>query len=129
MDTKKAVLQALAAKQAIADNVLIVLAREHETEEETLGNLYTSDTKYPTIELPNRGNARNISRIPEGTYPYSLIHRKNGTRAVWIRDVPNRSEILIHYGNHPSHSKGCILVQKMNQLLLELPKKGLISII
>jgi hypothetical protein len=27
-----------------------------------------------------------------------------------VQDVPNRSYILFHVGNKPSHTKGCILV-------------------
>jgi len=74
-----------------------------------------------TIELPWMDNIQNQSCIPQGIYncsPYSSVKYKN----VWqVRNVPNRSNILIHSGNfacdvklqasvHDSDTQGCILV-------------------
>lgn len=63
-----------------------------------------------TLELPWKGNQRNVSCIPEGVYrvtPYS------GSRFIdvyKINDVPNRTAILLHYGNTADDIEGCILV-------------------
>jgi hypothetical protein len=65
-----------------------------------------------TLELPWKDNQRRVSCIPEGTYK-AIKHRspKFGN-SVWIKDVPNRSEILIHPANHVRQLLGCIAVGK-----------------
>lgn len=66
-----------------------------------------------SLELPDRGNRKDCSCIPEGTYPLKKITRPNGDPAFLIEDVPGRSEILIHKGNFAAgkkiDSQGCIL--------------------
>jgi hypothetical protein len=61
-----------------------------------------------TLELPWKDNQRRISCIPEGTYK-AIKHRspKFG-ESVWIQNVPNRSEILIHPANYVRQLLGCI---------------------
>lgn len=61
-----------------------------------------------TIEPPWKGNQRNVSCIPDGEYTCTWQYWRKPKR-VDIVDVPGRSEIQIHTGNHPSDSKGCIL--------------------
>lgn len=107
---------------------VLVLQREINHYNSTTGNLYLKKGTVSTIELPDRQNQRNISRIPPGTYPFQKITRSNGNKAIWIRDVPNRSEILIHQGTKPSHSQGCILTKDMTWLN-EIETKGLITIL
>lgn len=62
-----------------------------------------------TLELPDRQNQRNISRIPAGRY--RAIHHVSPRfgPSLWIKDVPGRSEILIHLGNYFTNTRGCIL--------------------
>ena len=66
-----------------------------------------------TLELPDNGNQRNVSCIPEGVYKVSQIVRPNGDPAYLINDVLNRDAILIHKGNYVAgkkvDSEGCIL--------------------
>jgi hypothetical protein len=64
------------------------------------------------------------SSIPEGTYPVTLApspkFQKIAETSEWFRpyadsiphinEVPNRSNILIHVGNRPTDTDGCILV-------------------
>ena len=61
-----------------------------------------------TIERPDLNNQNNISCIPECTYkvaPYSSDKFPD----VWeVKDVPNRTKILIHQANWASDVKGCI---------------------
>ncbi len=62
-----------------------------------------------TIELPWRNNQSNISCIPTGSYP--LVERstkKRGTHLL-VKNVPNRSLILIHPANNAlTQLLGCI---------------------
>lgn len=71
-----------------------------------------------TMEPPWRHNAKHVSCIPNGVYeldekPSPLIERitlgKYRT-ALFLRDVPGRSSILLHPGNFAEDSKGCILL-------------------
>lgn len=92
----------------------IVITRTHQNDSQTVGNLevYTDRLLFvaKTLELPWKGNQRNISRIPSKHYEaVKHISRKHG-KSIWIRGVENRSEILIHKGNFNSQTKGCILI-------------------
>lgn len=63
-----------------------------------------------TLELPDRGNAPNISRIPQGSY---LVRERYSARHLYhyhIQDVEGRAWILIHAGNFKDQIEGCILV-------------------
>lgn len=76
-----------------------------------------------TLELPDRGNQRNISCIPEGTYD---VHRDRHGKHTWFRiaDVPNRTAIEIHEGYLPKHSQGCILMDVLGLQDLLLAVNG-----
>lgn len=86
----------------------------------TLGWLEFEHSKYATLELPWKGNARNISCITPGTYrlkPRSYGRYRDAYFKRWgfvnsieVADVPGRGDILIHTGNLPRHTRGCILV-------------------
>ena len=79
-----------------------------------------------TTEQPpgkrNLGHGEKMFPIPAGNYPGELKtgSSKNGNvpghagTAVRINDVPNFSEILIHTGNKPAHSEGCIILASTN---------------
>lgn len=63
-----------------------------------------------TCENPWRDNRRNLSCIPDGKY---RVTKYSGTKYkdVWrINNVPNRSAILIHWGNTEIDSNGCVLM-------------------
>lgn len=63
-----------------------------------------------TLELPWRNNRPMESCIPVGVYDvvkYSGTRHKN---CFWVKDVKNRTSILIHEGNTIHQSTGCILV-------------------
>lgn len=103
----------------------VIISRVY-TSTETLGRLYvlnynTTTRNFEivfdcyTLELPDKGNARSISCIPEGTYDTIKYDRPNGKgKAFWLQNVKNRSAILIHSGNYAAGKKvdieGCILV-------------------
>lgn len=90
----------------------------------------TVQTKtWQYIELPYKENKRNISRIPRGIYTWKKITRTNGNPAIWIENVPDRTEILIHKGSHPSHTQGCIISPDYHELHDKTAKKGLLILI
>ncbi len=83
----------------------------------TMGRLTGPNIVEPiyTLEEPWQSNQRRVSCIPVGTYlctphgwePNSTKHFKR----VWeVRNVPNRTAILIHAGNTLADTEGCILV-------------------
>lgn len=76
---------------------------------------------FDTLELPFRGNKRNVSAIPTGRY--KLVKQKWGFyydsyKERWphhefvvnLAGVQGRDGILIHTGNEIDDSEGCILV-------------------
>ena len=78
-----------------------------------LGELNIDDLpayRFTTLELPWKDNARQESCIPEGTYP--LIKRQSGKyhEHFHVQDVPGRDMILIHAGNTPKDTYGCIII-------------------
>lgn len=63
-----------------------------------------------TLELPWKDNKRRVSCIPVGTYNAVKHRSPKFGNSVWIKDVPNRSEILIHPANYVRQLLGCIAV-------------------
>lgn len=62
-----------------------------------------------TYELPDRGNAPNVSCIPPGRYACRRVQSPTKGEVFEVMDVPGRSHILIHIGNNSEDSQGCIL--------------------
>jgi hypothetical protein len=70
-----------------------------------------------SFELPWRDNQSSISCIPPGKYKCEMRKSPRFGWRYWVKDVPNRSFILIHGGNwagdvnlgYKSHVNGCIL--------------------
>lgn len=83
-----------------------------------------------TLELKNMGNLRRMSCIPEGTYKVNKMIRPDGRNGLWVKDVPNRTAILIHSGNYAAGPtvdiEGCILV---GSGYLDINKDGNLDII
>lgn len=76
----------------------------------TNGEIFLNGKKVcSTIELPWKENRRLVSCIPEGKY---ALAKRYSLRFGWhllVKDVPDRSYILIHaYNNALKESKGCI---------------------
>lgn len=85
---------------------------EHQTE----GQLYVYDDlgnlKFHcfTLELPWKNNEKRVSCIPTGVYKTIRHHSPKFKKSFWIKDVPDRSEILIHSANFVRQLLGCIAV-------------------
>lgn len=101
-----------------------ILYRISKTDKQTLGELQVGDFKCFTLELPDRQNARKKSCIPEGTYRVVRHKSPKFGNCFWLKDVPNRSAILIHPGNYYYHTLGCILVGTNQK---DVNKDGLID--
>lgn len=95
-----------------------ILLRTDRNDQGTFGIFNTNDFKCHSVELPWRDNTKRISCIPVGEYKCELILTNRYGYAYWVRDVPGRSEVLIHGGNWAgdttrgwrTHSAGCILL-------------------
>jgi len=95
------------------NNATVFLLRQTSTSEGVYGRLFWPGLEVPiyTAEKPNLDNQPNISCIPEGIYLCSPeMYNKGGYMAFGIRNVPGRSNILIHKGNGPPDVKGCVVV-------------------
>jgi len=61
-----------------------------------------------SLELPFKNNKPFISSIPLGIYPAEVVPFR-GYKAILLKDVPGRTDILIHIGNWTHEIEGCIL--------------------
>lgn len=130
MKTRNLTVQIQALLTLVDDNRIITVEIDNEFENATKSIIYIKNKTYKAIELPWRNNKRNISRIPRGIYAYSKILRaSNNKPAIWLRDVNDRSEILIHQGTKPEHSKGCIIVPNYQELHDQVKNKGFIILL
>ena len=89
----------------------VTLKRNSDNGVETLGTLSVGSFSCNTLERPNKGNARNISCIPSGTYQctWQFMTDKNEWHYE-LQAVHGRSGIFIHAGNYYTDSEGCILL-------------------
>jgi hypothetical protein len=128
---QKRVLNQLLGSLKVQDSKrLIVVEITHKYENAVSVNLYVGSKTFQGLELPWKNNERNVSQIPRGTYAWQKITRQsNGKPAIWLRDVPGRSEILIHQGRYPHHSKGCILIDGYEDFHDYVENKGLIVLL
>lgn len=84
---------------------------------QTLGQLEVKDSLNGevvffchTLELAERNNEPNVSRIPNGKYEVVKRHSPKYKNHFIVRGVQGRSFILIHNGNFYYDTQGCILV-------------------
>ncbi len=88
----------------------MILTRILQTDEATYGVL--SSDNYPlcvALELPWLDNQPNSSCIPTGEYSVQQFQSPEHGQVWEIMNVPGRSAILIHEGNFPQNSLGCVL--------------------
>ena len=92
----------------------LLLIRDTFTDKSTLGKLYLIGEFYGhTLELAWKDNQKRASCIPKGVYEVKKRHTEKSKykyEHLHILDVPDRELILMHIGNYPKNSKGCILV-------------------
>ena len=63
-----------------------------------------------TLELPDKNNAVNVSRIPPGVYRCTIDESPKFGVCIYVHDVPGRTLIRIHAGNFYTDLNGCIAV-------------------
>ena len=107
-------------KSTEVKGVNLLLIRDDFSDKSTLGKLYLNGEMFcQTLELPYLDNQRSISCIPEGSYKVrTRLPRESATRDyvhLLVQDVEGRSYILVHIGNFPKDTKGCILVGQSRQ--------------
>lgn len=95
----------------------MILQRDSQTSERTIGRLETDDGQVVcfTMELSWRDNAHGDwqtgSCIPAGTYPALRFTSPHiGYELFQLANVPDRVGIDIHKGNTVRDSEGCILL-------------------
>ena len=77
----------------------------------TFGNLLVNDIPIMvTLECLPLGNQKNISCIPAGFYQCEKITSETKGKCISIKNVLDRTGILIHSGNTLQDTEGCILV-------------------
>lgn len=96
----------------------LYIRRLDQSDQGTFGRLYINDNEaFYTMELPDRENKSNISRIPVGTYTASWVWSDHFHKMVYCLDnVPNRWGICIHAATYAgdvtkgyrNHLAGCI---------------------
>lgn len=92
----------------------LLLTRHSHEDKQTLGRLYLLDINnnilgdWHALELPWKNNQRRVSCIPIGTYKARKHRSPKFGNTLWIPEVPNRSEILIHPANKATQLLGCI---------------------
>lgn len=93
-----------------------VLVRRHSDNEQTLGHFTLYESKDVDVlmscyilELDNENNKVRSSRIPAGIYDVVKRWSRKYGNHYHIKDVENRSLILIHIGNYHRDILGCLL--------------------
>ena len=98
--------------------IRVVIFREYDNLQTTGTLVVFSGAKKicecKTLELPDLGNQRNMSCIPEGEYDCEKWLNTSKGDVIRVLNVPGRDGILIHRGNFAAggkvDTKGCILV-------------------
>lgn len=93
----------------------IILDRVGEDDEQTYGVLKIGEggsfrPRFVTCEDLWKGNQRNLSCIPVGTYRCVEHESPAFGWTYLVTCVPGRSHILFHPGNSHEDTRGCILV-------------------
>jgi hypothetical protein len=115
----------------VYDNILEIIRLENNLEYGMFGVLKLNHSVFcVTLERPWLDNKPYISCIPSGEYDLELFKSPKFfpryNRLIYrLKDVENRSNILIHSANLMSELEGCIAVGKKYGFLHE--KKGILS--
>jgi len=74
----------------------------------TLGVIEVDGEKFYTVERPWLNNKPNVSCIPTGTYDMGWRDSPRFGETWHVKDVEDRTYILIHVANFPTDVMGCI---------------------
>lgn len=110
----------------------IIVDRIFANNHKILSECYLIDEKgqdifqFKGIELPWNDNQKNISSIPANIYNAVAVRRySNQKYALWIQDVPNRSQIMIHTANFARQLLGCLAP---GEKFADLDRDGIIDV-
>jgi len=109
----------------------ILIDRYSPEEKQTIGSFYLLGfnnsviAKWDCLELPWLDNQTNISCIPTGSYKARKHNSPRFGSCLWLQDVPNRSEILVHKLNFFEDTLGCIGI---GRFLKDINHDGLMDI-
>ena len=101
-----------------------ILVDRYNNESNHTDGLLFLDCKFMCFTLEDEYRANKVygeTRIPDGTYKIELrteggFHNKYSNKysfhkgMLWVKDVPGFEYILIHAGNTPEHTAGCLLI-------------------
>ena len=102
------------------------LTRHEYTDYGTFGVLKVKGVSFAIVELPWRDNREKVSCIPTGQYLCKYEDSDAFKKKLYeLKDVPGRSEVKIHNGNHAgdrekgfqSDSKGCPIIGKRKRII------------
>ena len=104
----------------VDNSINLLVIRDEFTDKSTIGKLFLNGEMFCyTLELTYLDNQRSISCIPAGEYKVRLRTAKESSTRDYlhllVQDVEGRSYILVHIGNFPKDTKGCILVGQSRQ--------------
>jgi hypothetical protein len=93
---------------------LIVLRREA-APDRVLSDLFvyagiSQQAKMAVLELSWKGNARKVSCIPAGQYIITPEEHPTKGKVFRLSHVDGRSGILVHRGNSPADTEGCLIL-------------------
>ena len=93
----------------------ILIRLKDNTDVQSLGRFYLFDDldqvySCVSLELPDKDNERQISRIPAGDYEVKKRSSQKFGEHFHVTGVPGRDFILIHVGNFYKQTHGCILL-------------------
>lgn len=93
----------------------LLLMRLQKLDDRTLGRLIVFNGTeieeiFTTLELPWRNNERNNSCILSGYYTVDPRESPRFGKHLIINNTSPREAVLLHVGNSPSNSSGCVLV-------------------
>ena len=103
--------------------MILTLNRFKSDDIATIGKLYI-DGIFQCYTLEDAFHEHKIhgkTRIPAGKYTLALRHSPHfspiyGHDLIWLKDVPNYQYVLIHKGNEPKDTEGCVLVGRKYSL-------------
>jgi len=81
-----------------------------------------------SLELPDRGNRRKISRVLAGKYWCEERYSRKYGWHYMLKDVEGRTYILIHFGNYVKDTQGCIILGNKNGFV-DINKDGHLDVV
>lgn len=98
--------------------VQINVYREKFTDKQVFGScIVTKNGKFEgtfaVLERPWLDNKSNVSCIPPGNYEVEHWNSEKHPNSFHVKNVKDRSYILIHSGNYYSDTQGCLILGAM----------------